>query len=93
MLKYTDQDFLKDVALEVIFARKKFPSSDATLAALTEEVGELAKAHMSEPWSHVYREAVQVASTAMRVAIEGDGTLIRVRHDRGRDDGPFEGKI
>ena len=52
-----------------------------TVAALTEEVGELAQAmlHIREgkgtDWTRVYREAVQVAVMAMRAATEGDHTL------------------
>lgn len=93
MQDYTDELFIRDLRLELKRARKKSPSSDAVMTALTEEVGELAKAHMEEPWERVYKEAVQVACVAIRIAIEGDATLVRVRHDRGQDDGPFEGKI
>jgi hypothetical protein len=70
-----DQEFLKRVAREVESARTQFPEASLTLAALTEEVGELAKALLEEPSYRVYREAVQVAAMALRVAVEGDRTL------------------
>lgn len=78
--------FLSDVEVEVSRAIKKFPMPNACLAALTEELGELAKALMDEPSGRVYSEAVQVAAMACRVAIEGDPTLdeIRVRWGAGR---------
>jgi len=78
-----DQQFLADVADELARARAKFPSSYLVLAALTEEVGELAQAMLYEragkgnangkdPKRHVWDEAVQVAAMALRVAVEGD---------------------
>lgn len=84
------QDFLAEVAAEVMRARDKFPSSDGVMCALTEEVGELAKAHMDEPWLNVRAEAVQVAAMALRVALEGDATLYPIRRGRGQLDGPTE---
>ncbi len=59
-------------------ARKKFPETTHMLAALMEEVGELAQAMMqhdtdgSQTIAMVLREAVQVACMAIRVATEGD---------------------
>ncbi len=52
------------------------------MTALTEEVGELAKALLDEEWSRVQLEAIQVACMAARVAIEGDPTLIKYREKR-----------
>ncbi len=77
-----DEMFLKDVAREVERARKKFPGTDGVLAALTEEVGELAKAVLDEGQERVYAEAIQVAAMALRVAVEGDPTLAGVRAER-----------
>lgn len=63
---------------ELISARHDFPEPDKTLAALGEELGELCQAmlehHRGEGKTpvEVLREAVQVASTAIRVATEGD---------------------
>lgn len=73
----SDLEFLKDVREEAINARTKFPDSVHSLAALTEEVGELAQAVIDERYhdgdSHrIWEEAVQVAVMAMRVATEGD---------------------
>ena len=73
--------FTDDVSTEVTRAVAKFPQPNPTLAALTEEVGELAQAvlHIREgkstDWWRVYDEAVQVAAMACRVALEGDPTV------------------
>ena len=80
--------FISDVAEEVIRARKKFPDSYGAMCALTEEVGELAKAAMDEPYHRVYKEAVQVAAMAARMACEGDPSLDRIRE--ARNAGPRE---
>ncbi len=77
--------FMCDVTNEVIRAREKFPSPAGSMCALTEEVGEAAKALLDEPWAHVYTECVQVAAMAIRVAIEGDPTLYDIRSERGHD--------
>lgn len=45
------------------------------MCALTEEVGEVAKALLDESPDRVYEEAVQVAVMAMRLATEGDRSL------------------
>ena len=63
---------------ELNAARKQFPETTHMLAALMEEVGELAQAMMehdrdgSRSVPEVLREAVQVASMAIRIATEGD---------------------
>jgi hypothetical protein len=83
----TDQEFLDAVVKELKNARSKFPDSAASHAALVEEVGELSKALMYEPFNNVVAEAVQVATMALRVAVEGDSTMRHFRyvkvHDRG----------
>lgn len=58
-------------------ANDKFPKGNRLLGALMEEVGELAEALLKIDESgddpqKVYNEAVQVASTAMRLAIQGE---------------------
>ncbi len=75
-----DGDFLSEVHSEVLRARTKFPSSRLVLAALTEEVGELAQAMLKVaagkwPKERIRDEAVQVAAMALRVATEGDPTF------------------
>ena len=73
--------FMDDVTREVCKAMTKFPQPNPTLAALTEETGELARAALhiregkSSDWWKVYDEAVQVAAMACRVALEGDPTV------------------
>lgn len=70
---------LQDIFKEVLSARKKFPNTEGLMAALTEEVGELATACMEEPIENVYNEAKQVAAVAIRIMIEGDPSLNKVR--------------
>jgi hypothetical protein len=69
--------FMADVLMEVGRARGLFPMPNKTLAALGEEVGELNKALLDMDVDKatsidVFKEAVQVAAMACRVAIEGD---------------------
>ena len=69
--------FLEDVGAEIERARIKFPNSRLVLAALTEEVGELAQAMLkvaAGKWKpeRIWEEAVQVAAMAARCATEGD---------------------
>jgi len=71
--------FLVAVWQELQKARLMFPESDGVMAALAEETGELAKAMLGEPMPKVYKEAMQVACVATRVATEGDPTLDAVR--------------
>lgn len=78
-------EFIADVVGEVNRAIVKFPEPDASMCALTEEVGELAKALMDEPRDRVWKEAVQVAAMAARVAVEGDPTLDPTRAKRNAD--------
>lgn len=79
---YSAGQFMADAIQEYYDACQKFPSSEGVLAALMEEVGELAKAMMEETWDRVYKEAVQVAAMAARVACEGDPTMQKVRERR-----------
>ena len=74
---YDDLDFFHDVQQELIRARMKFPSPHFSMTALTEEVGELARALLKAKAGkgtalQVWQEAVQVAAMALRVAVEGD---------------------
>lgn len=62
---------------EIDRARHKFPDTTFLLAALMEEVGELAQALIDhskgkQPPENVYAEAIQVAAMAIRIAEEGD---------------------
>ena len=80
--------FMYEVNHEVNRACTKFPDPWGLSTALTEEVGELAKALMDEPSKNVYTEAVQVAAMACRIAIQGDPSLDRIREARGQDGHP-----
>lgn len=68
---------LIDITAELMRARAKFPDAAKSMCALTEEVGELAKALLDESDERVYDEAIQVAVMAIRVATEGDASLGR----------------
>lgn len=80
---YKSAEFMGDVARELVSARARFPNSWGSMTALTEEVGELAKAMLDESPERIRAEAVQVAVMACRVAIEGDSTLIELRNRKG----------
>lgn len=69
-----------DIKSELSSAKKKFPGREHNLAALTEEVGELANAMLEHhrgklDAQNVWSEAVQVAVMAIRLATEGDSTF------------------
>ena len=65
------------IAEEVLRARTKFPGNEHLLAALTEEVGELAQAMLqAKPRGEQVKEAVQVACVAVRIIEEGDASFI-----------------
>lgn len=67
---------LKEISDETKRARKKFPGNRFILAALTEEVGELAKAILqNKNKEDVRNEAVQVAAMAIRIFEEGDSAF------------------
>lgn len=69
---------MQAIAAEVSSARIKFPAPNKNMTALTEEVGELAKALLEYDGSdrdEIEKEAVQVAAMAIRVLEEGDPTL------------------
>jgi len=74
--------FLADVFAEVHRDRRKFPDPVCLVLALTEEVGELAKAVLEEPADRVRSEAIQVAAVAARIALEGDPLADSIRLDR-----------
>lgn len=67
------ETFFEHAHDEALRAMKKFPYPNPSLAALMEEVGELAQALLEkqEPYL-IYAEAKQVAAVACRIAIEGD---------------------
>ena len=75
--------FLVAVWQEIERARLMFPESDGVMAALAEETGELAKAVLGQPLDRVYKEAIQAACVACRIATEGDPTLDPTRRANG----------
>lgn len=67
------------IADELLRARTKFPGNTHLTHALTEEVGELAKAQLQRrPRSEVVAEAVQVACLAIRIIEEGDADFATI---------------
>lgn len=80
-----EYDLLGDICAELIRARRKFPGKNVTLAALVEEVGELAKATFEESADRVRKEAVQVAVMAMRMILDGDHCYEPWRAEKGLD--------
>lgn len=71
-----DEDFINELVAEVKRARNKFPGRRHLNVALQEEAGELAKAQLQrEGRRRIFREAVQVACVALRIAVEGDEDL------------------
>jgi hypothetical protein len=72
--------FVEHVTAEIAKARAKWPNNTDTLAALTEEVGELTQAIFHHEQgivsaAQVWREAVYVAAMALRVATEGNAEM------------------
>lgn len=76
---------LEQVLKEVERARAMFPAPNACFGALVEEVGEVAKAAMYEPWVNVRVEAVQAIAMLVRLVTEGDCTLIEWRYKHVHD--------
>lgn len=67
------------VGAEVLKARLKFPGNRHLLAALTEEVGELAQAMLQgKPRDEIEKEAIQVACVAIRIIEEGDASFANI---------------
>lgn len=70
---YLNPNTITAVGREVERARMKFPGRRFLLAALTEEVGELAQAYLQKkPRAEIQKEALQVACVALRIFEEGD---------------------
>lgn len=75
-LKYAKTETTDSISAEVARAREKFPGNRLLLAALTEEVGELAKAMLQDrPREEIRKEAIQVAAVAVRIIEEGDASF------------------
>jgi NTP pyrophosphatase (non-canonical NTP hydrolase) len=82
-LPISKEDRLMDeIWEELATARARFPAPNLNMCALTEEVGELAQALLHTKfggrcggWANVRKEAIQVATMAIRVALEGDSSI------------------
>ena len=67
----------RHIEAELERARERFPGNEDRLAALVEEVGEVANALLEHRAGNkkdvdVFMEAIQVACMAIRIAEEGD---------------------
>jgi hypothetical protein len=71
-MKPATLESLAAISKEVARAREKHPGNAHLLAALVEEVGELAK-DLLEGNPGWRAEAIQVATVAVRILEEGDG--------------------
>ena len=70
---------------ECMHAKLKFPGNRYLLAALTEEVGELAQALLQKQGpERVREEALQVACVTLRIAIEGDATFTDITDEEAK---------
>jgi NTP pyrophosphatase (non-canonical NTP hydrolase) len=73
-----DELTMDAVASETLRARIKFPGNRFLLAALMEEVGELADAlRLGKDKDSIDRECIQVAALAVRILEEGDSSDIK----------------
>lgn len=80
------QATLDAVSAETGHARAKFPGNRYLLAALMEEVGELAKALLQKrPREEWEKEATQVACVAMRIIEEGDALFEDVTDEEAKE--------
>lgn len=83
--------FFEQAKAELRRARAKFPGDRIMTLALAEEFGELCKAVLDESAEAVRKEAVQVACMAARVVLDGDGSVVDWRRERGLD--PLLGSV
>lgn len=78
-------EVLQDVYTEITRGVESYPDASGLMVALMEEVGELARAMMTQSRDSVRSEAAQVAALAVRVAIDGDPTLAEIRAKNNAD--------
>ena len=75
-LRFPDDITMAAVRSEVMHARLKFPKSRFLLAALMEEVGELAQAILQgKDRDEIEKESIQVAALGIRICEEGDSSF------------------
>jgi hypothetical protein len=79
------EQFLSEIREELLRARSKFPGNRIMTIALAEEFGELCKAILDESAASVRKEAIQTAVMCARVVLDGDGSVISWRSERGLD--------
>lgn len=74
-----------DLCNAIACGRAKFPGNRFMLAALTEEVGELARALLQRKGQDATRtEALDVAAVALRIALEGDATFDDITQEESK---------
>ena len=79
----TEQEFVAAVLDGVARARAMHPVCG--FVAVAEEFGEVARALQEESPARVQSECIQVAATALRLALEGDPYSDAARGARGLD--------
>ena len=84
-IAFYGEELARDIDTEVAMARQKFPDPRGLMMALTEEVGEVAKALADESPERIREECIQVAAMAIRLAEEGDPTQDWIREQRGQE--------
>jgi len=73
--------FLEVIPEEVMRSVKEFPQPNPTTATLAGEVGELTQVLLRiregehNDWRLVYNKAIQIATMACRISLEGDQTI------------------
>jgi hypothetical protein len=82
---WLEKESIVELSRELDKGRLKFPHNRFLLAALTEEVGELASTLLQrERPERIKREALQVAAVAMRIYEEGDATFEHVTDEEAQ---------
>lgn len=79
---------LTEINREVRRARAHFPANTHLLAALVEEVGELAQAMLQD--ANWREEAIHVACVAVRIYEEGDADFVDAQEDSAEELSPEE---
>lgn len=82
-------NFIQNVRAEISRARSKFPGRRIMGLAFGEEMGEVFKALLDERAVNVYKECVQAACMAGRIALDGDESVDEWREQKGLDPVPM----
>lgn len=78
-------EFLMAIKMEILRARMLYPSCEGVVAAMVEEVGEVANAYLDNTRSEIVKEGVQACAMVARLVLEGDPSLANLRAKRKLD--------